>query len=740
VTVAAVDVGILNLTRFESPAPDDWYFGQRRLGVEIRDLYGQLIDRMQGVPGVVRSGGDAPLMRFEGPPPTEALLAFHSGILRTDGQGGATVSFDLPDFNGTVRLMAMAWSGRGIGHAVRELVVRDPVVMTASMPRFLSPGDRARVLIELAHVDGPAGEVALRVGTAGGHTRVDADAASRTLTLPEGDRVRVRVPIRADTVGDDALTIELTTPDGQALVKTLTLPVRANEPPVVRRRVRTLAPGTGTLELGADALSGLRPGTGSLLLSVSGAGSIDVPGLVRALDRFPYGCAEQLTSRALPLLYLDRVALTAGLGPDRDAAERVRDAIAGVLGKQSAAGGFGLWGAGRGDLWLDAYVTDFLTRARGQGQKVSGVAFDLALDNLRNRLAYAPEFDSGGEDVAYALYVLARNGRAAIGDLRYYAEAKLDAFSTPMARAQIGAALALYGDRSRSDAVFRSALGRLQERTDRGEWRRDFGSDLRDGAALLALAAEAGTSAVDIPRLARRIGDDWEGAPNTSTQEQAWMLLAAHALAEGTAKPSLSVGGEAVAGPLYRSLNAEQLAAGPVVVQNRGERPLEAVVTVTGVPAVPAVAGGHGYAIERAYYDLEGRRVEPSGIRQGERMVAVVTVQSSAQRAARLILNDPLPAGFEIDNPNLVRAGDMGAIQWLGLVEVPAHKEFRADRFVAAIDRGPKDRLQFQIAYLVRAVSPGVFSHPSATVEDMYRPQRRARTGASTVEVIGPLR
>jgi uncharacterized protein YfaS (alpha-2-macroglobulin family) len=82
----------------------------------------------------------------------------------------------------------------------------------------------------------------------------------------------------------------------------------------------------------------------------------------------------------------------------------------------------------------------------------------------------------------------------------------------------------------------------------------------------------------------------------------------------------------------------------------------------------------------------------------------------------------------------------MGAIQWLGLVEVPAHKEFRADRFVAAIDRGPKDRLQFQIAYLVRAVSPGVFSHPSATVEDMYRPQRRARTGASTVEVIGPLR
>jgi hypothetical protein len=132
--------------------------------------------------------------------------------------------------------------------------------------------------------------------------------------------------------------------------------------------------------------------------------------------------------------------------------------------------------------------------------------------------------------------------------------------------------------------------------------------------------------------------------------------------------------------------------------------------------------------------------VEPSGIRQGERVLVVVTVRSTNKRAARLILNDPLPAGFEIDNPNLVRAGDIGGIDWLGLVEEPAHKEFRADRFVAAIDRGNKDPVRFQIAYLVRAVSPGVFAHPAATVEDMYRPERRARTGSGTVEVEGPLR
>ena len=177
-----------------------------------------------------------------------------------------------------------------------------------------------------------------------------------------------------------------------------------------------------------------------------------MPAILRALDRYPYGCTEQITSRAMPLVYLNDVAIRAGLGGDPDIRDRVEKAIAGVLANQSASGSFGLWAPGSEDLWLDAYVTDFLTRARQKGYAVPAEAFDLALDNLKNKLAYAGDFESGGEDIAYALYVLAANGRAAIGDLRYYAETKLDAFATPLAKAQIGAALALYGDKPRADA------------------------------------------------------------------------------------------------------------------------------------------------------------------------------------------------------------------------------------------------------------------------------------------------
>jgi len=738
VTVAAVDVGILNLTRYQPPAPDDWYFAQRRLGMEIRDLYGQLIDRMQGVPGVVRSGGDGALLKMEGPPPTEELVAFHSGVVELDDQGRASVSFDIPDFNGTIRVMAMAWSATGVGHAVSDLLVRDPVVVAAALPRFLAPGDRSRILLNLTHVEGPAGEIAVRVVTEGGHTRIAPESAEQSATLAEGGRLQMMVPIEALTVGDDRLMINLRTPDGHDLTKRLRVPVRSNAPVTSRTQVRELAPG-GELRLDPSWLSDRLPGTGSLLVSIGGAGRLDVAGLLMALDRYPYGCTEQLTSRALPLLYLEDVARSVGLGGDSKLKERVRSAIADILANQGSNGSFGLWGSSdAGDTWLDAYVSDFLTRAHEKGYEVPKLPFETALDNLRNALSYAPDFSDGGQDIAYALYVLARNGRAAIGDLRYYADTKLDAFATPMAKAQLGAALALYGDRPRADALFRNALAMWTQSHDDTRWRADYGSRLRDGAALLALASETGTPAVDSQRLARQVQDAWDQDGYSSTQEQSWLLLAAHALITDADQPDLLVNGKRHSGGFYRRLSDGDLADAPLRIENPGSTPLDVLLTVTGVPEVPEPAGGNGYRIERAYYDLNGRRIQPSGVAQGERMIAVVTVTADRQRRARLIVDDPLPAGFEIDNPHLIKAGAISNIPWLGLEEQAQHAEFRADRFVAAIDRPEGGARQFQFAYRLRAVSPGVFAHPAATVEDMYRPNLRGWTGTEVVEVLEP--
>ncbi|WP_462322856.1 alpha-2-macroglobulin family protein, partial [Halochromatium sp.] len=804
VTLAAVDLGILNLTRFKAWSPADWYFGQRRLGAELRDLYGQLIDRMQGEPGRLRTGsGAGQLMSFEGPPPTEALVAFQTEPLRLDGQGRAQVSFDLPDFNGQVRVMAMAWSATGVGQALADVLVRDPIVVTAAMPRFLAPGDRSRILLELAHVEGPAGPIEVSLTSNGKGLRIENDGTPMLLDLSEQGRAQLAFSVQALggslVPSNNELLVRLVTPTGDELTKQLILGVRNLEPEVARTQAIPLEPGAPPLRLQTLASndSGLLPSSAYWSLSISGAGALDVPGLLWALDRYPFGCVEQLTSRALPLLYLDAVTLNAGLAvgtkaaamdertsatahaptaaddAEDDVTARIRKAIAEILAHQHSTGGFGLWQPGLGDLWLDAYVTDFLTRAREQGYQVQANAFGNALDNLRNQLSYAADFDKGGEGIAYALYVLARNSRVPVGDLRYYLETKLDAFATPMARAQLGAALALFGETQRAATALRSAQTLWEQQTAATGWRADFGSHLRDGAALLALAAEAGGNAIDISALGNRLEEVWAATDYPSTQDQAWMLLAAHALMDGAAKPRLSINGRPHDGAFFRRGQLGDLApqligtrissaaheaassrepgsaptsgsapasgsASALKIANAGDRPLTAMLTRTGIPAVPAPAGGHGYSIERSYYDLEGRRVDPTQITQGARLVVLITVRADQQRAARLLINDPLPAGLEIDNPHLLRSGSIEGLPWLNLVTEPAHIAFGSDRFAAAVERERRDPRSFQLAYVVRAISPGRFAHPAAQVEAMYQPSLRARTASGFMAISAP--
>ena len=526
VTLAAVDLGILNLTGFDSPDPGAHYFGQRRLGVEIRDLYGRLIDGMNGATGLVRSGGDAGSgMRLQSPPPTEKLVAFFTGPVTVGADGLATVQFDIPDFNGTVRLMAIAWSDTAVGQAERDVLVRDPVVVTATLPRFLAPGDVSQMLLEIVHADGPAGRMGLDVTASGVALTQDIPSG---VDLADGDKLVLRLPITADEMGDHQIRVALTTPDGKQLTKTLTLPVRTNDPAVSTTRRFKLAAGD-TFTLDKDVLSGLRVGSGSAVISAGPLARLNAPALLTALDRYPYGCTEQVTSQTMPLLYFNQVAQAMGLGNADQVDKRIDQAIARILTRQSSNGAFGLWRAGSGDFWLDAYVADFLSRARAEGHEVPAQAFAMAMDNLRNRVNYAPDFDKGGEDIAYALMVLAREGAARMGDLRYYADVKAGALATPLAMAQLGVALAAYGDQTRADRLFAQA-GKMigsQPTSETQVWRADYGTHLRDRAAVLTLAVEAGSNAIDRGLLSGALVTD---GPHMSPQEQVWTLLAAKAL------------------------------------------------------------------------------------------------------------------------------------------------------------------------------------------------------------------
>jgi uncharacterized protein YfaS (alpha-2-macroglobulin family) len=732
IVVAAVDVGILNLTNYKPPAPDDYYLGQRRLTADLRDLYGQLIDGMQGIRGQIRTGGDLAQAELQGSPPAQKPLALYSGVVTVKPDGTAEIVFNIPDFAGTARVMAVAWSKDKVGRAVGDVVVRDPVVLTTTLPRFLLNGDRGTMHLDLDNVEGGSGDYRVEVRSEG--VNVVGTSAPQTLRLDAKQRSAVTLPLTAPSAGVANVTVRVSGPGGFALERSYALAVKPATQILARRTVKPIAKGE-SLTLSNDLLADLVPGTGGVAVSVGMSSALDAAALLAALDRYPFGCSEQITSRAMPLLYVNDLASEAHLAFDTGVDQRIRESIDRLLARQGSNGSFGLWSAGGNDVWLDAYVTDFLTRAKERGFPVPDVAFKLAVERLRNFVGNAEEpRKSGGRDLAYALYVLARNGAAPVGDLRYFADTKLDDFASTIAKAQLAAALGMLGDRARAERVYTEALRSLAPQPVLEYGRTDYGSILRDAAALVTLASEGGAPRATITGAVERVEAARGLTPYTSTQENAWMVLAARALAKDTTNVSLDVAGEQRQGALNRSFRPSALQQ-PVKVTNTGEGTLQAVVTVSGAPLVPEPAADKGFKIERIYYTLDGKPADPAKAKQNDRFAVVLKITEPQPQFGRVIVADYLPAGFEIDNPRLVSSGETGTLAWIQDAQEPVNSEFRDDRFSAAFNRKSGDPAVFTVAYVVRAVSPGRYVLPQAYVEDMYRPDRFGRTATGTVEV-----
>jgi uncharacterized protein YfaS (alpha-2-macroglobulin family) len=628
--------------------------------------------------------------------------------------------------------MAIAWSKDKVGKASGDVIVRDPVVLTATLPRFLRTGDKGAVQLELDNVEGAPGDYNLAVVTDGTIKREDDKPLALKLAAKQRDRISL--PVGANGAGAGTVSVKVTGPNNFSLERSYALDVRSATQVLTRRSVRSLAKGE-TLTLSKDLFADFVPGTGRAGLSVAVSTSLDAATLLNALDRYPFGCSEQIASRAMAMLYVNELAEQARLAPDGETDQRIKVAIPRLLARQDSNGSFGLWSVGGDDPWLDAYVTDFLTRARERGFDIPATAYTLAIDRLRNYVATAPEPNkNGGRELAYALYVLARNGAAPVGDLRYLADVRLSDVATPIAKAQIAAALAMVGDKERADNAYLAALNAISPQPKFDLGRADFGSTLRDAAALVTLASEGKAQQKTIDDAVLRIDAARSLSSSTSTQEDAWLVLAARAVTKQLNAISLAVNGEPRQGALYRSLRPDDL-ANPLAVANQGDGNVQAVVSVSGAPLTPEPAAEEGFKIERKYYTLDGEPADPSKSRQNQRFVVVLKMTEPQPQFGRVIVADYLPAGFEIDNPRLVSSGETGTLAWITDTAEPVNSEFRDDRFSAAFDRKQDSSPVFSIAYVVRAVSPGRYVLPQAKVEDMYRPDRFGRTATGTIEI-----
>ena len=749
-TLAAVDEGILQLTKFKSPDPVAYYFGKKALGVDIYDDYGRLLDPNMGLPAEVRTGGDQLGGEGLSVVPTKTVALF-SGILDVGRSGKASVTFDVPEFNGELRLMAVVWSETGLGSASRPLTVRDPAPAELILPRFLAPGDEAVATVSIDNIELDSGQFTASLNAT---DPVDVAATQLARTIPSGQRVDEGLTISADATGISRMRLDVQGPANYSVSRNYMIESRSPWLPATSIMTEQMEGGE-TWDIPGDLLADNVPGTAEVTVTFSTL-PMDANALYASLARYPYGCTEQTVSRALPLLYSEQlVAMGADETSREPARAQVQEAVTRILNRQSAEGAFGLWREGdrNASPWLGAYTTDFLYRADEAGYEVPAEALERAYGSMR-AVAQGDAWRAYGYDTdvwesrwhsdteaklmqrasAYALYVLAKAGKADVSRLRYLHDRELNKIDSPLARAQLGAALAFMGDRSRAVSAFEAAEEALGY-VNTGDY---YQTPLRDLAGVIALASEADLNDV-VARLAKRLGDDAPDPSRLTTQEKAFALLAINAMNDGGDSYRMTVQGLGGGNDNDRRYVLTEDQASSDVSFTLGERsaPMFRTVMVRGAPKEAPPPVSSNLKVAKRIRTLQGGQVDMSGIDQGEQLVISVELTPEQNRNNPVIVADLLPAGFEIETVLRPADGqregeDDGVFAWLGEIDQANTAEARDDRFVAAID--VRDEA-VRLAYVVRAVTPGSFAIPGVNAEDMYRPDVFARSAPGRITI-----
>ena len=703
-TLAAVDEGILRLTRFRSPDPLAAMMARRALGVDIRDDYGRLIAATDAQAVALRQGGDefGALGALRIP---QRNVSLFSGVVEAGPDGIARIPLELPDFAGELRLMAVAWSGGRLGAASRPMVVRDPVLAEAILPRFLAPGDEAGLPVLLHNLELPEGEVAATLSVEGPLAIAGAQRAAARLAT--GARALPVLSLRATGAGEGVIRLAIAGPGGFAATREARITVRSSRALAGVATAQEVPPGA-ELRLAPDTGRFL-PGTWRATARIGSPVRFDAAGMLRMLQDYPFGCLEQSASQTLAL------AAATQEGAPQGGLQRLVEA---VLAKQRFDGSFGLWSAqGEPEYWTGAYATEALLRARAAGAAVPEAALAAALEHLASTLEETSA-DTPEEFAAQAarLQALSLAGRHRLGAARRLLE-NLDQLPTPLAKAQLGAAFARAGDADRARRAFAAALAAPARR----DWAYDYGSAARDALAVAALAREAG---LDLPQARQRLPGPEFTPQLASTQEAAWAVLAAAALGQD-ARPVRATLDGAAAGRRFDL-------PGPALLRNAGEAPLPVLLSVTGIPAEPPPAGRAGMTIRRRFLGLDGMPLNLDALRQGSDFVLVVEARADTGQRHLAMIQQGLPAGWEV----LARLGPGAVPGFPGLGELPEADALPAldDRVAAAVTLTPEVR-EFRLAVRLRAVTAGRFELPGAEVADMYRPAVFARQATGRITV-----
>ena len=742
VTLAVVDEGVLALTNYATPDPYAWLMRPHRPDYHRAHYYDKVAYDFGNSPiggdGLgSRLGENAPFVGDNWIKP----LALWSGVIQTGEDGLGTAKFELPEFNGKVRVVAVACTKQALGSAGANVFVRRPYMLRASVPRFLNVGDTFTASAVVFNTQEAEVEATVSWKAEGA---LNPAEGSRTVTVPAKAETRVTVDFGAGAaIGQGNITWTLAA-GGESYTEAMPIPVRPSVFFETHRETVVLEPGeTRTIENtrfleGANMETGITATVNPLLPLV--------PALEDLID-YPYGCVEQTTSRCLPLYLLRSQANTLGAAAGLD--ERTIDSyitvgVERLLSMQTSSGGLAFWPGGNTAYpYGSVYAAHFLTLLkRDHSYPVPEKAFETLQGYVRQ---IANDWDGTLDEYrgwhqhsqlflrAYAHYVLALDG-----DLEAIRQiGRFDNVPLPeAARYLLASALLMNTDDKDRVSMYLSETPSFAYGVT--EQAATLNSETRNEAIRLMTLSQMTLDPAAQADLASKLTRILEQRFGLHTQELAFVVTAlgeyvrslnidATAAAFAVAGPD---GEESHAGTEIYSGNH---AGGPAqyVVKNTGATRLYVSVRTAGTPKEPMrKAVSEGYTVSRTLLPYGNGEAPGDALAQGASYI--VRVQFRADESGEnAVLDVPLAAGLEIENPRL----DDELLSGLKLPDqaVPAHFEVRDDRYIAAFDQLGKGN--HSVYFVVRAVTPGSFVWPAARAELMYQPAVNGRDASKDITV-----
>ena len=743
-TLAIVDDGLLDLTNFKTPDPWNDFYSREALGIRTWDMYDNVLGASAGsYSSLFSTGGDATLKpadakanRFK--PVVKFIGPFYLGKGKSQ-----THTLKLPMYVGSVRAMVVAGQDGAYGNAEKTAFVRTPLMMLSTLPRVLSIQEEITVPVNIFAMENQVKNVTVSLQASGGGVQiVGTNQQSLKFTQP-GDQL-VFFTLKTGSKTGKA-TIHLTANGGgQQTKENIEIDVRNPNPVVTLRNSQWIEAGQSK-ELSYNLSSSST--NNQIKLEVSRIPSVDISRRFDFLYNYQHHCTEQLTSKALPLLFVAQFKTI-----DKTEAEKIKtnvqEAIRQIYGRQLPNGGFVYWpGNAVADEWISSYAGMFLTLAQEKGYAVHANVLNkwkrfqrAAAQNWR-----MPQEASGWQQwqselqQAFRLYTLALAGVPEYGAMNRMKE---QTGLSIQAKWRLAAAYALTGKMKPAEELVYNVETTVNPYSSMNQI---YGSSDRDEAMILETLILMNRER-DALQQAKVVSKNLSQEDWFSTQSTAFALMAMGRLAEklsGTLDFVWSWNDKQQ--PAVKSAKAvfeKEIAttpkSGTVSVKNQGKGALSVdLITRTQLlnDTLPAISDN--LRMDIRYANLNGTPLSVNDIIQGTDFMAITSISniSGTSDYTNLALTHIIPSGWEIYNERMVAPEtENAAADGSGQsVSKYSYQDIRDDRVLTYFNLRRGETKVFTVR--LQATYAGNFILPAVQCEAMYdvNVQARSKAGRTTV-------